>query len=304
VASPRVNAVERLDARLGVLLAAGRLDEAEELVREARADGAADPLVREWGARQALERGRDRQARASAAAGGPSANEHAGAALAWFESAREDYAALAAQPGDSLIGRIGLAAALMKLVPYRAAEADALLAEAAGHARRAVELDRWYWQAHYNLGAALHLRAYHAAGGEAGIAHATWREVAAALQGAVQVNGLQASALNDGAHALVMQHRLQPDAEALATARAYARRALALSQSVAAGACLPSFGERRTTSACWDTLSEVQELEGDLPGALESARSALEALDAGDASRRAVRAARLERLEGALAGGG
>jgi Protein kinase domain len=301
---PQVTAVERLDVRLGLLLASGRRDEAEDLVRATRA-GAEDPLVREWCARTAIERGKDREAaaRAAVAAGdGDASNAHATAAQAWLEGAREDYTTLTQQPGDSLLGRIGLAAVLLRLLPYHAAEADALLAEATDHARRATELDRYYWQAHYNLGVVLRQRALRAAGSEADIPADAWREVAAALQGSVQVNGLQAASLNDNAHALAMLHRQQPDAASLATARDQALRAVALAQAAAAGACQPDFNDRRTTSACWDTLSEIREIEGDAPGALESARSALDVLAPNDAAARAVRSARVQRLEQAASG--
>jgi len=301
VESPLVAPVERLDVRLDQLVSSGRRDDAEALVQAARPDGANDPQVREWCARMAIDRGLARQSLASsaAAAGQTEASEaHAAAALDWFEVALEDYSALTELPGDSLLGHIGMAAALLRLVPYHADEADALYAEAAEHARRAIELDPYYWQSHYNLGITLRKRAMRDAGGRMeDIPAGTWKEVAAAFQGSVQVNGLQALALNDSADALVQLHRLQPDAAPLATARDLSRRAIALSLTAAPGECRADGRQRMTTSACWDTLSTVQELDGDAAGALQSARSALAALDAEDTAARAVRAARVEQLE-------
>src|SRR5262249_4559834 len=152
---PATGAVGRLDERFALLTASERLDDAAGLVNDARRDQGDDPLVRDWCARRSIDLGRAEQrlAAASAPSGGKgAAGRHARAALDWLESSRADYEALTRAPGDSLIGRVGLSAALIRLVPYKSKEAAALYDEAASHARRAIDLDPYYYQAHYNLG--------------------------------------------------------------------------------------------------------------------------------------------------------
>jgi Tfp pilus assembly protein PilF len=305
VANPGLGPVERLDARFGLLIAAGRREEAEDLLAATRANDGSDPLVREWCARTAIQRGKDRNqlaGSAQAAGDATAAAAHAGRAVGLFEAARDDYAALTQRPGDSLIGRVGLAAALLRLAPYHAAQADELYAEAAANARRAIELDPYYYQAHYNLGIALETRALRAAGGqEEAVPLEAWRDAAAALQGSAHVNGLQANVLNDCAHVLYRLHALQPDATPLDEARDYARRAIALAEAAASGACHPDTSQRLYASSCWDTLSEIEDLDGNLAGALDAARSSLDVLNESDTSARAKRAARIARLEQAAA---
>jgi tetratricopeptide (TPR) repeat protein len=298
--NPAVGPVGRLSQRFVLLTDAGRRDEASRLVTDARAGQGDDPLVREWCARRSIDLGREENGLAAAAKANDDAaglERHGEAAVTWFESARADYEALTRAPGDSLIGRVGLSAALIRLVPYHADQAAALYDEAAAHARRAIELDPYYWQAHYNLGVALLSRALlDAANDESAVPAERWQAVSEALVRSVQVNGLQQPVLNDAAHALAMQCRAVGSNERLPEALGLVRRAIALGERVAEGSCTPGALDRMRLSSCWDTLSEVQEQSGDVPAALESARSALAALGPNDPGR-TKRAAKIARLE-------
>jgi|GEM_PF-2773303 len=305
-ANPAVSPVERLNRQIELLIASGRREEAEDLVTRTRAEPDASPLVRDWCAHRAIERGLDRNrlAGAAQAAGDPAAAAaHASAALRWFQAARDDYTALTQLPGDSLIGRVGLSAALLRLVPYDPAQAESLYAQAEENARRATELDPWYWEAHYNLGVILRARALRSVDQiEENVPVESWQAVVGALRGSAQVNGLQPQVLNDCADALTQWHRLDPAAASLESARDFAERAISLAEAAMAGACRPDYQQRMIASASWDTLSEIRELDGDLAGALDASRSALGALDEGDTAARSRRAARVALLEQAAAG--
>jgi tetratricopeptide (TPR) repeat protein len=295
-----VGPVGRLSQRFVLLSASGRRDEASRVVTDAREMQGDDPLVREWCARRAYDLGRGEQgmvASAAAAGDAAAAGRHQSAAIEWLESSRADYEALTQAPGDSLIGRGGLSAALIRLVPYNRDRAAALYDEAADHARRATELDPYYYQAHYNLAVALRGRALLDVGNdEAAVPAERWQPVTDALLRSVHVNGLQLLVLNDAAHSLAMQCRAAGARERLDEALDLARRAIAQAAKIVAGRCTPDELDRLHLSACWDTQSEVQEQSGDLPAALESARSALAALGPDDRGRD-VRAARISRLE-------
>ena len=256
--------------------------------------------MREWCARRAIDLWREEKSLAAAAAAADDSagrERHALTAEDWLESSRADYETLTRMPGDSLIGRVGLSAVLIRLVPYHAENAATLFDEAAAHARRAIELDPYYYQAHYNLGVALLSRALlDVSNDESAVPAERWQPVTEALLRSVQVNGLHQQGLNDAAHALAMQCRAAGSNERLPEALGLVRRAIALGERAVEGSCAPDLLDRTSLSSCRDTLSEVQEQAGDVPAALESARAALAALGPDDPGR-AKRAARIARLE-------
>jgi hypothetical protein len=81
---------------------------------------------------------------------------------------------------------------------------------------------------------------------------------------------------------------------------ALVRRAIRSAKRQAQGGCSLTDQNRQDISDYYDTLRELQELSGNIDGALSAARTALDVLDAGDpdVAKRREHAVRLEALVG------
>ncbi len=291
--SDELDVVTKLQLRFEHLKLGGDVQAIGALVRETRARADAPAAELDWAARSAATLGKDAEAAGHFATSGN-----------WFLYASEAYGELLTRPGWALNARVGLSMISLKRAPYDPEHADELRDQAIAHATAAVELDPLYWQAHYNLGLALRLRALADRSAEgAELQLGDWHSFVDPFKASLSTDGLQPVTLNDTAYSLGMLYRLGGDKRDLALAQRYIERAIRLNQPPDGGVCELRGTQRQTLSACYDTQRELHELGGDLAAALGSAESARDVLGLGD-PRREARVVEVERLAEAIAAGG
>jgi hypothetical protein len=281
--------------------------EAWATVLEALSEHAEYGSLQSWCAQQAMERSRALVGEAAlAAAQGDSAGAVAAqdGALDALGMAESIYRDLSDTEDGAFTGTIGLAATAMKraeLQPDRSAE---LLGQALAHAEAARDLDDSSWKSHYNVGHAQLTLARAEHGGFAAIPLPTLQEYVAHMSRAIALSGLDYQTLNNAAWVLGNYVYGQSGDEAdLSQALEFARRATWLTDPAReGGSCVVPVSARQSHSSSHDTRRALQEIAGDLPGALASARAARDALPFDD-RRYATRVAHVQRLEQTLEDG-
>jgi hypothetical protein len=114
------------------------------------------------------------------------------------------------------------------------------------------------------------------------LTQADWLELLDLVERSLHYNGLQPETLNAGAFIHVRLYEHDKSAAHLAQATQLIRRAIRQTDRSLHSPCGSSEEDRGNLSDYYDTLRDVQELGGDLTGALETARTALAVLDPED----------------------
>jgi tetratricopeptide (TPR) repeat protein len=215
--------------------------------------------------------------------------------LAFMEGCYEKLLTLNA---GSVSGHVGIAAALLQqadVQPTPAAQVEKL-ERAEGHCLRAMELDDEFFEAHHSLSYSRRGLAKRKHGSYDEVPAAEWKSILTPLRLALQRDSLNYVVLNDMAQGLVYLHGQEPKAIHLEDSLEFIRRAIRLADAPAGSACSPW----DYLDSMLDTQRDVNELRGEIPSALESARNALltaQQLDPDDADRISRRKAHVDRLE-------
>ncbi|MHC5211714.1 MAG: protein kinase domain-containing protein [Planctomycetota bacterium] len=269
-----------LSERFEILRSRGRPEEAWQLVVDAAGRPDIDPAILDWCATKALFDVRD------------------------FEVARDLWELMAERRGDSAIPHIGLTMAYYRL--GRAAESSDerldFFHKSVEAGRHAIQLDPLFFQTYWNLFLPLYYTRVIERGGESELEPEDWQELEELVRQSLRYNGLQSETLNAGAFVLVRLYEKGGDDSHLTEAMQLVRSAIRLTERLAQGSCALSALDRGNLSDYYDTLRDLQERAGDLPGALATARTALDVLRDSDEDVE-KRTEHVIRLEGLLSGG-
>ena len=274
--------------------------EATAWLERAAEQGADDPEVQGWVAREAFVAAKIRSSELQAALGlGESgrAQEILPRLLDDLRRAERLYERVNTLDPENAAADIGLSAVHLELARYDGAaeHLDAAVA-AAESARRK---DPTFWEAHANVAQSVFQRAMAYGGGFEGVAEEELRAYVDGMSAALELNSLDPKTLNDTAYVLGQLAARTGDRGELERALGLARRATRLLEPPPGDVCGSPEDELVMRSSVENTLAQLLEQAGDLPAALEAARRALELLDP-ETSAAQGRRAEVQRLEEAL----
>ncbi|HZM01012.1 MAG TPA: serine/threonine-protein kinase, partial [Planctomycetota bacterium] len=231
-----------------------------------------------------------------------------------YDGGRNDVAAglweaMVQRRPDSAVPHIGLSSVYSRqgLVARKAAkleDARRLLQQSIDEAQLAIRLDPLFYQSHFNLWQSLRLLMEVDKGGEQNFSVADFQAQLEPLRTTLQYNGLQPEALNAVAYVIARIVERDPSAASIGEAEDMIRRATRLIERQRTGDCTLSDFESTKLAKFYDTVREIEEVQGDTAAALEAQRQALALLPDSELERerREKYTTIVERLEAELAG--